>query len=47
MIITMKETRKGSEDGFAVKRYEAGKTYGIAHSLAVSFLKMDWAEVAV
>src|SRR6185312_15024163 len=45
MRITMNETRRGSEDGFDVMRFEKGQTYEVADSLARSFLQNRWATV--
>lgn len=39
MQVTMKETRRGSEDGFTVRCYEQGETYDIADGLARAFLR--------
>lgn len=46
MQVTMKETRRGSEDGFVVRCYEQGQTYNIADGLAREFLGKGWAEEA-
>ncbi len=43
MKIRMKETRRGSEDGFTVKRYHAGSIHDLADSLARSFIRNGWA----
>lgn len=43
MQITMKETRRGSEDGFTVQRYEAGQSYDVAHTLACQLINNGWA----
>lgn len=43
MNITMTETRRGTEDGFTVKRFLKGQTYDIAHSLGVYFVQQGWA----
>jgi hypothetical protein len=43
MRIKMLETRRGSEDGFAVHQYHKGCIYDVADSLAVSFIVSDWA----
>lgn len=39
MQITMTITRRGSEDGFSVKRYESGETYELGDSLARKFIR--------
>jgi hypothetical protein len=41
--IKMLETRRGSEDGFAVRRFEKGEAYDVADTLARSFLNAGWA----
>ena len=46
MKITMLETRRGTEDGFLVRRYHEGETYEVTHALAVVFLRQGWARVA-
>lgn len=38
MNIRMLETRRGSEDGFCVRCFEAGKEYTLADGLARAFL---------
>lgn len=43
MIIKMKESRRGSEDGFTVKRYHAAGIYDVADSLARDFLRKGYA----
>lgn len=43
MKIKKIESRRGSEDGFTVKRYHAGGVYEVAHSLAASFIRNGWA----
>lgn len=43
MLIFMLETRRGSEDGFAVRQFLAGMTYEVADTLARSFLRAGWA----
>lgn len=43
MFIIMLETRRGSEDGFIVRCFEAGGEYDIADSLARSFIQRGWA----
>lgn len=45
MLIRMKQARMGSEDGFGVKRFEAGKVYEVADSLAAYFIRWKQAEV--
>lgn len=44
MLIKMLETHRGSEDGFEVKRYYAGREYEMGDSLARSFIRNKWAE---
>lgn len=39
MKVTMKETRRGSEDGCSVRCYEQGETYDLADGLARQFLR--------
>jgi len=39
----MLETRRGSEDGFAVLRFEKGRRYEVAESLARAFIRCGWA----
>ena len=43
MIVHMKHTRHGCENGFNVNRYDAGKTYDVTRSLALEFLRNDYA----
>jgi hypothetical protein len=43
MRIKMLETRRGSEDGFTVRRFEEGEQYDVAEGLARQFLKDGWA----
>lgn len=43
MLIKMLETRRGSEDGFVVRRFMQGETYDVADSLAKRFLNDGWA----
>lgn len=43
MIVYMLETRRGSPDGFTVKRYHEGSYYEVPHTLGVIFLNNDWA----
>lgn len=44
MLIKMNATRRGSEDGFAVKCFEKGVVYDIADSLAHYFIHHGLAE---
>ncbi len=44
MRVLMLETRRGSEDGFAVRRFHKGCCYDIADSLARAFLRAGWAK---
>lgn len=46
MQILMKETRRGSEDGFAVKQYHKGESYDVAHTMGAAFINAGWAEKA-
>ena len=43
MRIVMLETRRGSEDGFAVRCFKAGHVYKLADALARTFIQKDWA----
>lgn len=43
MLIQMTGTRRGSEDGFAVKCYENGKQYDVADTLARRFVTQGYA----
>src|SRR5581483_1515447 len=43
MLITMLGTHRVSEDGFATKRLEKGKTYDIAHTAACSLIHRGFA----
>lgn len=44
MKITMLETRRSSEDGFNIRRFEAGQTYdNIGDTVARSFIAKGWA----
>jgi hypothetical protein len=43
MQITMLETRRGSENGQMVRRYEKGQTYEVAEMLGRSFIGSGWA----
>ncbi len=43
MKIKMLETRRGSEDGFAVKRFEKGEEYEVADTLARTFVNQGYA----
>ncbi len=45
MIITMTQTRRGTEDGFTLKRYMKGETYDVLPSLARAFINQGWAVV--
>ena len=40
----MLETKTGSEDGFSVKEFIKGKTYGVKPDLAQVFFDNKWAE---
>jgi hypothetical protein len=44
MLIQMLETRRGCEDGFNPRQYEAGKSYDVADMTARSFLRSGWAK---
>lgn len=39
MLITMIHTRYGSESGFEISRFYAGKTYEVSDSLGLSLVK--------
>jgi hypothetical protein len=43
MLITMLETRRGSEDGFTVRQFIRGQKYDVADALARRFLNCGWA----
>jgi len=43
MKIRMKETRRGTEDGFKVTRYEYGKVYDVSDTLARTFINAGYA----
>ena len=43
MLIHMLETRRGSEDGSRVRRFEKGDTYDVASPLARDFMRKGWA----
>jgi hypothetical protein len=43
MRIIMLTTRRGSEDGFLMRRFLCGGHYDIALPLAVHFLHQGWA----
>ncbi|MDE3037138.1 MAG: hypothetical protein KGJ21_01585 [Pseudomonadota bacterium] len=39
----MLDTRRGSEDGFVVRRFYKDCTYDVADSLAQAFIRAGWA----
>ena len=43
MHIIMLQTRRGSEDGFTVRCFQAGKHYDVVDTLARSFIRARWA----
>ena len=43
LFIIMHQTRRGSEDGFAVRCFEKGRGYDVADTLARYFIRMGWA----
>lgn len=43
MKLKMKSTRYGSPDGVQEEEYKKGETYNVRETLAVIFLKEDWA----
>ena len=43
MLITMLETRRGSDDGHTVRQFIRGQKYDVADTLAVRFLNQGWA----
>lgn len=43
MRIFMLETRRGSEDGHCVRRFEKHGSYDVADMLARAFLRAGWA----
>ena len=45
MKIKMTQTRRGSEDGHVVKRFEKGQEYDVADTLARTFLRHGYAQV--
>ncbi len=44
MQIKMTQTRRGSENGFDIKRFHAAGIYDVADTLARYFLSMGWAK---
>ena len=44
MHIFMLETRRGSEDGFVVRRFHKHHRYDVADTLARAFIAAGWAE---
>lgn len=42
MVVVMRTTRLGSEDGHAVRIFETGKSYDIADTLARWFICNGW-----
>lgn len=51
MRIRMKQTRRGSEDGFSLRTYEVGREYELANTergrdLGEVFIREGWAEAA-
>ena len=40
----MLQTRRGSEDGFAVRVFYRGCNYDIADALACQFIRLGWAK---
>lgn len=44
MKITMLETRRGTEDGYVVRRFDKGEQYEISGFLANQFIRNGWAE---
>lgn len=42
--VRMLQTQRGSPDGVHVHVYEQGQTYDLPESLAVVFLRQQWAE---
>lgn len=43
MKIRMKDTRRGSEDGFVVRRYYKDCIYNVAHTMGCYFITQGWA----
>lgn len=43
MYVRMTQTRRGSEDGFALRCFHAGAYYDIADTLARRFIRAGWA----
>lgn len=46
MLVTMLQTRKGTEDGFKVEEYAEGESYDICSSLANAFIRSGFAKKA-
>lgn len=44
MFIEMLDTRRGSEDGFSVKRFYEGRKYDMRDSLAREFIRNGYAK---
>lgn len=45
MKITMKSTRRGSQDGFKIESFIEGKEYTVADSLGAYFIRQRWADI--
>ena len=45
MKITMKSTRRGSQDGFKIESFIEGKQYTVADSLGAYFIRQRWADI--
>jgi hypothetical protein len=43
MRVFMLCTRRGSEDGFLVRRFFEGQQYDMSHMLACYFIRCGWA----
>ena len=43
MLLTMLETRRGTEDGYTIRLYMRGETYNLGDTLAHSFLAAGFA----
>lgn len=47
MQVRMLETRRGTEDGYVVRRFDKGETYEMGAFLAHRFLVNGWARLTV
>ena len=44
MLVTMLQTRRGTEDGFALRQYHKGHTYDMRDNLACAFISNGYGE---